>query len=45
VAQPSLPLASTSAPRPVFTPEEMTGAIVDLSHCMKEVQDTLRALI
>jgi len=45
VVQPYLPLASTSAPRPVFTPKEMTGAIVDLSRCMKEMQDTLQALI
>ena len=41
MVQPSLLLASTSAPRPVFTPEEMTSAIVDLSHLRALIQGQL----
>ncbi|XP_066316679.1 lysine-rich arabinogalactan protein 19-like [Miscanthus floridulus] len=42
---PSLPLGSVAASAPVFSPEQTTAAIVDLSHCMREVQETLRTLL
>jgi hypothetical protein len=41
----SPPSLRPTAPRPVFTPEEMIGYIVDLSHSVNQLQDMMRAFV
>ncbi|KAF0925974.1 hypothetical protein E2562_019042 [Oryza meyeriana var. granulata] len=45
VVSPSLPLGSAAIPPSVFSPEQMTAAIVGLSHSMREVHETVRAFL
>jgi hypothetical protein len=36
---------SITLPAPVFTPSEIATTLVDLSHYMRNIQDTLSALL
>jgi hypothetical protein len=45
VPNPSLPMGAPAAPRAVFTPEQTTEAIVDLSHGMAEMRLTLQSIL
>jgi len=45
VLTPSLPMGASAAPRVIFTPEQTTAAIVDLSNGMAEMRLTMQSIL